>query len=191
MNSPYLCHPLGPCPIRSGIPPGELWAYMGTPPDRLDFWGAVPTRRCWMMPCPCCRAGWCALLPDGTAYGYRLAAEIGCSNGCDPGEVQWWHLWRLGELPPREPVDERARRYAAGAIRRTLTELPTRPSAAELRRAAFSAGRWLEAGGQGPDAVAGVLLQAAVRAGHDAEALAPNLAAAVLAGRARPGRVPA
>jgi hypothetical protein len=182
--------PLGPCPIRSGTPPGEQWAPLGTPPDTFTFMGAVPTRRCWMVPCPCCGTGWVLVVPDGTDYGYGLAAEVGCNAGCAPPEIAWWHLLRLGERPPPEPPDERAKRYAAGAIRRILATLPERPSMTELRRAAFTAGGWLEAGQLRAGPIAAALLGAARRAGLEPASLVPELAAAVLAGRARPGRTP-
>jgi hypothetical protein len=129
------------------------------------------------------------LLPDGTWDGYRLA-EIECSAGCLPEEVQLWHLIKLGELPPQEP-DQQVRRYAAGALRRILGELPDRPSERQLRRAAFDAGRWLAAGSLPPDPVADALLAAAGRAGFDPATITPDLAAALTAGRARrSGRLP-
>jgi hypothetical protein len=61
---------------------------------------------------------------------------------------------------------------------------------AELRRAAFAAGGWLEAGQPPAGPVAAALLGAARRAGLDPTSLVQELAAAVLAGRARPGRTP-
>jgi hypothetical protein len=179
-------------PIPPGDPPGDLWCPAGLPPDPFAFMGAVGTKACWLCPCPCCCAGWVALVPDGTRSGYRIAAEPGCSAGCEAPEVLWWQSWRLGELPTREPAeaDEQARRYAYGALRRVLGELPDRPDRKRLLRAAFDAGRWLAAGGLPPDPIAQALLTAAGRAGLDPTTIAPELAAAVTAGRARPGRLP-
>lgn len=183
---------MAPLPLPDAEPPpARAWCRAGTPPDGFEFLGAVATEECFLMVCPACLIGWVAIVPDGTRFGYRLASEIGCSAGCDPPEVAWWHLWRLGELPPPPPPGERARRYAAGAIRRTLADLPERPSRDQLRRVAFDAGRWLEAGGLSTNAVARVLLDAAGRAALDGPALSAELAASIQAGRAQPGRVPA
>jgi hypothetical protein len=88
------------------------------------------------------------------------------------------------------PADERSRRYAAGALRRILDALPDRPSEHELNRAAFAAGHWLEAGALPTEPVAGTLLAAAARANLDFDTIASKLAAALTAGRARPGRLP-
>jgi hypothetical protein len=183
-------YPGGPCPIPSGTPPGEQWAPMGVPPDNFEFMDAVPTRECWMMPCPVCGVGWCRVVPDGSPYGYRLAAELGCSIGCEAPEVAWWQPYRLGERPPREPPDERARAYASAVIRRRLAKLPARPSQLELRRTAFTAGQWIETGNLSAGPVERVLLGAASRSGLDPTSLALELADAILAGRARPGRLP-
>jgi hypothetical protein len=109
--------------------------------------------------------------------------------GCDAPEILWWQNWRLGDLPALEPgePDERARRYATGALRRILGELPDHPSLPQLRRAAFTVGTWLDASGLSVDLIAETLLGAAARAGLDPIAIAPVLAAALTAGRARPG----
>ena len=181
-----------PLPFAPGDLEPERWAEDGLPPDGFTFLGARRTVGGWLMPCPICCAGWVPLVPAGD--GYRLGVEVGCSRGCDDAaEMMRMHLLRLGELPTREAVepDERARRYATGAIRRILGSLPERPSQTQLRRAAFDAGSWLEAGHLPADPVAKALLTAAVRAGLDLHPLASKLAADVLAGRASPGRVPA
>jgi hypothetical protein len=132
------------------------------------------------------------LLPDGSWYGYRLAAEIECSQGCEAPEILWWQGWRLADLTAHEPVepDERARRYAAGALRRILGELPEVPTERQLTGSAYQTGRWLETGRLPAEPVAGTLLAAAARAGLDPVTIAPKLAAALTAGRARPGRLP-
>ena len=97
MTAPDWTDPLGPCPFPSGTPPRVPWAPSGMSPDRLEFWGAVAASRCWCMPCPSCGEDWCALLPDGSPDGYRLAAEIGCSASCEPPAMAWWHAWRNGD----------------------------------------------------------------------------------------------
>jgi len=71
----------------------------GIPPDGFEFFHARTTVKGWFLPCPACCRGWVPIVPDGD--GYRLGAEVGCSRGCAPEQLSWWHLWRLGELPPR------------------------------------------------------------------------------------------
>jgi hypothetical protein len=112
--------------------------------------------------------------------------------GCDAPEILWWQNWRLGDLPALEPgePDERARRYATGVVRRILGELSDVPSVRQLRRAAFVVGNWLDASGLPVELIAEALMGAAARAGLDPISIAPVLAAALTAGRARPGRVP-
>jgi hypothetical protein len=179
-------------PVQAGEPPRHLLTRSGIPPCGFEFLGAKATVKSWLLPCPACCLGWVPLMPDGTSDGYRLAAEIGCSVGCEAPAVFWWQAWRLGELLAREPAqaDERAQRYARGALRRILGELPDRPTVPELRRAAFAAGRWLAAGDLPADPVARALLAAAARAGLDPIAVANKLAADLVAGCARPGRLP-
>jgi hypothetical protein len=93
------------------------------------------------MSCPSCVDATVAVVPDGTEW--RLASEIGCSGGCDETSIIWWHFWRLGELPPPLPPDDRQRRYAQGAVRRILADIPDQPTAAYLRRAAYEVGRFV------------------------------------------------
>ena len=147
--------PEGPCPILSGTPPGELWAPLGTPPDALRVHGrgtdpALLDDR----PARAARRGGCRWCRTAATMATGSPPRSAATPGCGPPEVAWWHLLRLGERPPPAPPDERARRYASGAISRILTELPLRPSVTELRRAAVIAGGWLEAGpsrlGEGP-----------------------------------------
>ena len=180
----------GPLPFEEGEPDrGERWCPGGAPPSGLEFLDCRGTYMCWVIPCPCCCAGWSAVLPDGTEFGYRVAVEFGCNLGCDPELVAWWHAWRCGTLPPRPEPDDRARRYAAGAIRRELGDLPDRPTLPDLRRRAYRIGQWLAAGGLDVDGAAHALVAAAERAG-----LADQvgiLADAVTAGRAKPARIPA
>jgi hypothetical protein len=184
-----------PPELLADRPPGELWAPTGVPPSgpwALD----QPTETAigWLVVCPCdCCQGWCRLLPDpGDRFDYVLDLVNGCSRGCPPEELAWWRLWRLGQIPPREPLpaDQRGQCYARGALRRVLGELPERPTLPELRRAAFAAGRWLAAGELPAAPVARALLAAADRAGLDPHTLASKLAADLSAGRARPGRLP-
>jgi hypothetical protein len=180
-----------PLPFPAGEPErGEQWAPGGAPPAGLAFLGCQGTLEAWLAPCPCCCRGWVPVLPLGDAdpYAYRLAVEAGCSRGCEPPAVAWWHAWKMGDLPPPVPPDDRAERYARGAIRRLLAALPERPSLARLKAAAFWAGQWLAAGRLPTEPVADALLHAAVRAGLDEHVEA--LASAVTAGRAKPGRVP-
>jgi hypothetical protein len=179
-----------PCP--AGDPPDRLWCPSRVPPDGFEFLGAVATEACWFLPCPACCQGWVPLVPDGSRFGYRLVAEIGCSAACEAPEILWWQGWRLGDLPALKPMEagERAWRYAYGALRRVLSELPDRPDRERLLRTAFDAGRWLAAGDLPAAPVADALLAAADRAGFDPDTIAPVLADALTAGRARPGRLP-
>ena len=70
------------------------------PPDGFEFLGAKPAPggRWWRYLCPACCGATVAVIPDGT--GWRLASEIGCSRGCEPSAIEWWHAWRRGDLPP-------------------------------------------------------------------------------------------
>jgi hypothetical protein len=128
-------------------------------------------------------------VPDGTRFGYRLAAEIGCSRGCEAPEVLWCQSLLLSKLVELEP-DERARRYARGTIRGILGQLPELPTMPQLCRATFAVGNWLDASGLSVERIAEALLDAAARTGFDPIAIAPELDAALTAGRARPGRLP-
>jgi hypothetical protein len=181
--------PIDPLPFPPGDPPRQLLARDGTPPDGFLWLGAKATVRCWLLPCPACCQGWAQILPDGD--GYRLAAEIGCSIGCEAPEILWWQSWRLGEIPPCEPAaaDERSRRRAAGIVSRILTDVPERPSERQLTAAAYQSGRWLDQGALPAKLVASPLMAAAVRAGLDLAVITPKLATALTAGRARPGRL--
>ena len=121
-----------PLPCPTGDPPDHFWCPGHVPPDGFEFMGAVVTKACWFLPCPvdCC-PGWVPLVPDGSRFGYRLAAEDGCTRGCEAPEILWWQNWRLGDLPALErgEPDERARRYATGVVRRILGELSDVPRA--------------------------------------------------------------
>jgi hypothetical protein len=158
------------------------------PPDGFEFLGAKPAPggRWYRYLCPSCCAATVALVPDGT--GWRMASEMGCSRGCPQPLVELWQLIRLGEPVPPPPPDERGRRYALAAVRRIVRELPAKPSLPELKRAAFACGGWVEAGWLDSDPVARALAAAARRAGCGSST---TLAAAMAAGRARPGRLPA
>src|SRR4051794_8167283 len=111
----------GPLPFPEGEPEfGEAWAPGGVKPFGLEFLGCRDTLNGFLCPCPTCLVGWCAVLPDGTEFGYRLGVEYGCSDGCEPKLVAWWHAWRMGELPPKQEPSEGQRRYARGAVRRSI-----------------------------------------------------------------------
>jgi hypothetical protein len=145
----------------------------------------------WHISCPSCLDGRAALDPDPSdEFGYILAAEP-CTRGCEPELVQWWHLWRSGELPPElaaEP-DQRAQRYARAVLRRIASDLQKQPTEARLKRAAYDAGRWTAAGGIELTPIAGVLLASV--ADTVPTATARKLVMANLtAGTARPARVP-
>ena len=81
-------------------------------------------------------------------------------------------------------------RRAAGIVRRILKDLPDQPTKRQLTGAAYQAGGWLETGKLMAAPVADALLAAADRAGFDPDTIAPVLADALTAGRARPGRLP-
>lgn len=185
------CEPQTALPFPEGLPEfGEAWALGGSPPTGLEFIGAMATLRCWLLPCPACLDGWTPIVPDGSHYGYRLAVEVGCSVGCEAPLVAWWHAWRTGDLPPHAPGEPgQAARYASACVRRLLQELPEHPTIEQLRSVAYRAGGWLEAGGLTADGTAAALLAAASRAGLPEPSAV--LAAAMLAGRAQPRRVPA
>jgi hypothetical protein len=145
----------------------------------------------WHILCPSCLDGRAALDPDPSdELGYILAAEP-CTRGCEPELIQWWHLWRSGELPPAPPVehDERAQRYAKAVLRRITADLKQQPSETRLKRAAYDAGRWAAAGGIEPTPIAGALL-AAVSSTVSIEVSRKLVASNFTAGMARPARVP-
>jgi hypothetical protein len=184
--------PSDPLPYPAGDPSNHLWCVGHVPPDGFEFLGAVATKACWLLPCPACCVGWVPLVPDGSRFVYRLVAEIGCSAACEAPEILWWQGWRLGDLPALKPMEagERDQRYATGALRRILGDLPARPTKRQLTGAAYQSGGWLETGDLPAAPVAHALLAAADRAGLDPDTIAPELAAALTAGRARPGRLP-
>lgn len=161
------------------------------PPCGFEFMGAVrsPNPWIWLLPCPVCVRGRVAVV-----YGldrWELRAEHGCSgDACAPSHILWWHAWRLGEQPPRPPVDERGRRYAQAALRRVMESLPARCTLANLRAVAEQAGHWLEAADLDPDPVADALIGAADRSGLDFATMARPLAEAMTRGRAKPARLP-
>jgi hypothetical protein len=183
-------HELPPLPLPAGDPPYRMWAADGRPPCGFRFLGCRRTRLSWFSPCPACASAWVLLVPDDDgAEPYRIAAELGCSGEtCPPELIVWAHLVQVGELPIPEP-DEQGRRRAAGIVRRILTDVPERPSERQLTSAAYQSGRWLEQSELPTELVADPLLSAAARAGFDPAIIASKLAAALTAGRARPGRL--
>jgi hypothetical protein len=174
--------------------PAELRAPTGVPPTGgWVFFRPTETAIGWLIVCPTNCTGWCRLLPDpADPYDYVLDLANGCSRDCEAEEVAWWHLWRSGLLPLREPLpaDEQTRRRAAGMVRRILIDLPELPTERQLTGAAYRSGSWLETGGLPTELVADPLLTAAARAGFDPVIIAPKLATALMAGRARPGKLP-
>jgi hypothetical protein len=173
-------------------PPSNLWCHARTLP--IGEWvlgGPKPSSFGWHISCPSCLDGRAALDPDPSdPFGYILAAEP-CTRGCDPELIQWWHLWRSGELPPTLQVehDGRAQRYARAVLRRIAADLQKQPTEARLKRAAYDAGRWAAAGGIEPTPVAGALL-AAVAGAVSTETSRKLVASNLTAGMARPARVP-
>lgn len=117
-----------PLPFEPGQPPAEVCCAAGTPPCGFEFLGAKATVLGWLLPCPCCCQGWCALLPSVTdPCGYELAMTAGCSRGCHPEDIAWWHIWRQGELPP---AIEKPDRQAIARIRGAVIEAAERIGAA-------------------------------------------------------------
>jgi hypothetical protein len=117
------------------------------------------TRIGWLVVCPACVQGWCRLLPDpDDEHDYRLELAAGCSRGCEPGEVAWWHLWRLGEVPPQEPAspDKRERSYARAVLRKKLEA-----AKADSRRAAYDTARWCRPAAIDPDLALAAVASAA------------------------------
>lgn len=159
---------------------GEQWAPGGGRPSGLEFLGCRGTFECWLIPCPCCCRGWVPVVPDGTEFGYRTAVEIGCSRGCEPELVAWWHAWRLGEPVPRPKATDDQRRYARAAVRRALGDALV---GKDVIARAREAGRFADAAGLAVDHLADAFAQAGK--------VPPHLAhAAILAGTATPARLP-
>jgi hypothetical protein len=155
---------LDPLPFPPGLPGWQLWSERFTPPTGLDLLGAVPTEKAWLLPCPSCLQGWALLLPSAAdPFGYDINLTAGCSRACEPEAVAWWWLWRRGELPPPEPPDERAIRYARGVVRKQIAAAKADP-----RRAAYETGRWCRAAALDP---ALALAAAATEAGVQADTL--------------------
>jgi hypothetical protein len=184
-----------PAELLADRPPGELWAPTGVPP--AGFWALMrltETRIGWLVTCASCLRGWCRLLPDpGDPSDYVLDLDQACSRDCDPGDIAWWHLWRLGEIPPREPVeaDERHRRYVEGAARHAARRIVQAPDPATcLRREAYELGRLAAGTGVNPALIAKALAAAAAHAGLPENALV-TISKNVAAGTALPRRMPA
>lgn len=180
----------GPLPCDEGLPEwGEAWAPGGAPPAGLEFIGARPTLRGWMLPCPACLVGWVPIVPDGTRFGYRVAVELGCIDvsdgldrpgGCEAPDVAWWHSWRMGVLPPREPPGDRQRRYAYAAVRNALDDVLQGKDPIGRAR---DAGRFAEAAGFDLQSLAAAFARAGKVQLQD---VLPSL----LVGAATPARLP-
>ena len=170
-----------PLPFDPGEPErGEMWSPGGAPPAGLEFLGCRGTLMCWFVPCPTCCVGWVPVVPDGSEFGYRTAVEIGCSAGCDPPAVAWWHYWRLGILPPAPDPTEAQQRYARGAVRRALDDVFNGKDAIARAR---DAGRFAEAAGLEFEPLANAFAKAGA---VPVTAVLPQL----LAGAATPARLP-
>jgi hypothetical protein len=168
-----------PLPVPAGAAPFVTVATSG-PPDGLTFLGARETVGGWLLHCPCCCSGWVPLAPRGD--GYEIELSIGCTRGCDPNEITWWHCWRTGTLPPETEPDERQRRYARGAVKNALA------AALEGKNplsAARDAGRFAAAAGYHPNALS-VAFVAAANGKVDEH----TLLNAIRVGAATPGRLP-
>lgn len=190
-------------PETGVLPPGgpellvpALRCAEGTPPFGWEFLGATATAAAYVMPCPACVWGWVALVPDGRPFGYRVAFEHGCREGCPPELVAWWHAWRQGELPrpvfgkPTARAQAYARAAATAEIRSLAGETARREPRQALRDAAFRIGRVLQSGGLPEDDAAEALLLAARGLGIDLTEAAALTRMALLAGSAAPRELP-
>jgi hypothetical protein len=188
--------PPDPPPVGPKVLVPALRCAEGTPPLGWEFLGSTATAAAYVVPCPCCLHGWVALVPDGRPFGYRIAFELGCGEGCPPELVAWWHAWRNGDLPAEEPAEPtpRARAYARAAAVAEIRSLAAPAARRDPRRAmrdvAFRIGRILEPGGQPADDVAGALLLAGEALGVESVEAAALARQAVLAGMARPRELP-
>ncbi len=182
--------------ILEGEPPPDLWCRGRTPPiAEFVLMSARPSHLGWHVQCPCCLLGRVALDPElEDEFGYRLAAEP-CTAGCEPELIQWWHLWRLGELPPPPEPEERARRYALAVAREAIRDLarvpPGRDPVRELARAAYRVGQAEATGGLDRTSIARALVKAGVMLGLSTEVAADVARKGVCAGAAVPLQVPA
>jgi hypothetical protein len=181
--------------ILKGSPPPDRWCRAKTPP--IGEWvlqDPHPSHLGWHIRCPSCLEGRVALDPElEDKFGYRLAPEP-CTAGCRPELIQWWHLWRLGELPPAPEPEERARRYALAVARGAIRDLahvpPGRDQARALTRAAYRIGQAEAAGELDRASIARALVRAGVMLGLSAEVAASAARKGVGAGAAAPLKVP-
>jgi hypothetical protein len=157
--------------------PPDAFEFLGAKRTKIDFW--------WRYLCPCCCAATVALIPSGRD-GWRIASEIGCSRGCTAAEIDAWQAWRCGQAPPAAELDNRAHRYAMGAVRRILAELPEHPAREQLLQAAFRCGQFVAAAKLDPEPIIAVLADEASRAGVELEPIAKAMAS----GCTRPARLP-
>jgi hypothetical protein len=192
----------GPLPFPAGEPSREALCPAGTPPGGLAYLGARATVRCWMVSCPECLAGWLAVLPSGSPFGYRPAVSLGCSRGCPPDLVEWaWH-WRLGNLaelrrlggPPEQVVGAEPQAGFAAApvhsgVRFTGAPVDAARLAEAMRRSHAAQRVWTGAWyARRPDQARLQLCRGLVRAGvREPDALR----AALVAYERRQGRDPA
>lgn len=192
---PEILPPPPPLPpeVADELPAGDLWAPAGTPPCAFEFMGAKPTSIGWLVPCPRCCQGWAALRPDGTAFGYRLAAHLGCSAGCQPAEIALWHALRLGDLAavhrlrPQPEPDEEERRYLIGALRHAARRIgEAREPLTALRREARSLAALAAGIGADPAEIARALAVVAHAARLQPEAAAVAILEGARSGASQP-----
>lgn len=173
-----------------GQPPIGLRCPAGTPPDGFTFPGAKATKGGWLLPCPCCCHGWVALKPNGTRYGYHIAAELSCTGEkCAPADITWWQAWRCGELVWRDLVEPgtQGRRYFIGACRNAIRRvLAAKDSCQHLAVEVYGLGQLAAGTGIEHEDALQAFLSIAKHTALDPVEVARTAAERMLAGRAKP-----